>query len=126
MGGRHMGHRAKDPKAEGLGRLELFRAWRPQDLRVLASVTDDVTFAAGEALCHEGWRAYECFVIASGRVEVRVHDQPVAVLGSGEIVGETAALDGGVRTATVVAVTDVRAFAIERRRLDDLLERAPA
>jgi CRP-like cAMP-binding protein len=118
--------RRRDPKVVELAGLELFGTCRPRDLRVLASVTDAVTFAAGEALCREGRRPYECFVIAAGTVEVRVHDQPVAVLGRGDVVGETAVLDGGVRTATVVAVTDVQTFAIDRRRLDDLLERAPA
>ena len=116
----------RNAKTMELGALELFRTCRPRDLRVLASVTDDITFAEGEVLCREGRAAYECFVIAAGQVEVRVHDQPVAVLGRGDIVGETAVLDGGFRTATVVATTGVHAFAIDRRRFDDLLERAPA
>ena len=117
--------RRTNAKAAELGRLDLFKTCRPRDLRVLASVTDEIRFAPGDVLCREGRRAYECFVMAAGRVEVRVHDKTVAVLGRGDVVGETAVLDGGVRTATVVAVADVQAFAIDRRRFDALLERAP-
>ena len=116
----------RDVKSVELGTLELFKECTPRDLRVLSSVTDDIAFAAGDVLCREGWRGYECFVLTSGQVEVRVLDQPVAVLGPGDVVGETALLDGGARSATVSALTDVHAFAIDSRSFDALLERAPA
>jgi CRP/FNR family transcriptional regulator, cyclic AMP receptor protein len=118
--------RQKNSKVDELGKIELFRRCRPADLRRLASIADEVKVSPGETLCHEGQTAFECFVIASGEVEVRVHDQPVAVLGPGQVVGEMALLDGGPRTASVIALTDVQAFAIDRRRLDGLLEDAPA
>ena len=118
--------RRKNEKVVELGKLELFRRCGRRDLELLASIAEEVTFESGEALCREGQFAYDCFVIVSGEVEVRVHDQVIAVLGPGEVVGEMALLDGGRRAASVVALTDIRTFEIERRRLEPLLGRAPA
>ena len=118
--------RWNDSKAAELGRLELFRLCGKRELRLLASVADDITFTSGDALCHEGRVAYECFAITSGTAEVRAHDQTIALLGPGDVVGEMALLDGGRRTASVIARTDIHAFSIDRRRFDALLERAPA
>ena len=118
--------RRRNRKAEELGRLELFRRCSPRELQLLASIADDVEFAPGELLCEEGRRGYECFVIASGEAEVLLGGERVAVVGAGDVVGEMALVDGGRRTASVVAMTDVHAFSIEQRRFDPLLESAPA
>jgi CRP/FNR family transcriptional regulator, cyclic AMP receptor protein len=118
--------RARDTKAEELGRLELFRRCRKRDLRMLASIAEDVRFKPGQLLCQEGQHGYECFVIASGEAEVVVAGTRVAEVGPGDVVGEMAIVDGGPRTASVVALTEVHAFSIEKRRFDALLESAPA
>ena len=118
--------RRRNAKANELGKLELFRRCRQRELRLLASIAEDVRFKPGAVVCEEGRFGYECFVIASGEAEVRVGDLPVAVVGPGDVVGEMAIVDGGPRTATVVALTDVHAFSIEKRRFDHLLECAPA
>jgi len=118
--------RRNDKKAAELGQLELFRKCRPSDLRRLASIADKVTFEPGEVLCQEGRKGHDCYVIANGEAEVSVGGQSVAVVGRGDVVGEIAVLDGGRRTASVVAVDEVHTYAIEQRRVDDLLERAPA
>lgn len=118
--------RRRDPKVDELARLELFRRCSARDLRMLASIVEDVHFRPGGVICAEGQHGYECFVIAAGEAEVQVGGQAVAVVGPGDVVGEMAIVDGGPRTASVVALTDVHAFSIERRRFDALLERAPA
>lgn len=117
--------RRNDKKAAELQRLELFKSCGKRELRLLASLAEDIAFVRGDTLCEEGRFAYECFVIRSGSAEVRVHDQAIAVVGPGDVVGEMALLDGGRRAATVVALTDIQTFAIERRQFGALLERAP-
>jgi CRP-like cAMP-binding protein len=52
-------------------------------------------------------------VIAAGEVEVIVDGQPVHRLGPGNGVGEIALLRKSPRTATVVAVTDIAAYAVD-------------
>ena len=113
-------------KARKLGELELFTGCRKRDLEALASIADDVTFTPGDVLVRQGRWGYEWFVITSGEAEVRVDDRPVAVVGPGDVIGEMAILDGGPRTASVVALTDVHSFCVDRRRFDALLERTPA
>jgi CRP/FNR family transcriptional regulator, cyclic AMP receptor protein len=117
--------RTHDKKAERLGEIELFRNCRPRDLKLLASIVDDLSFEAGEVMCEEGRVGNECYVIASGTAEVLVDGQPVALVGPGDVVGEMAILDGGQRAASVVAVTEAHAYSIGQRRFDDLLEQAP-
>ena len=118
--------RRRDAKAEKLGRLELFRECSQRDLEYLASIADEVDLDQGDILCEEGREGYECFILESGEDEVSLNGQPVAVVGVGDVVGEMALVDGGPRTASVIALTDVHAFSIEQRFFDPLLESAPA
>ncbi|MET8244660.1 Crp/Fnr family transcriptional regulator [Streptomyces sp. NPDC005202] len=50
----------------------------------------------------------------------------LALRGPGDIVGESAALTGRPRSATVTALEPVRAVAVERERFKDLLDHSPA
>lgn len=50
----------------------------------------------------------------------------LALRGPGDIVGESAALTGRPRSATVTALEPVRAVAMERDRFKDFLNRSPA
>lgn len=50
----------------------------------------------------------------------------LALRGPGDIVGESAALTGRPRSATVTALEPVRAVAVEHERFRDLLGRSPA
>jgi len=59
----------------------------------------------------EGDRFY---AIASGEVEVRQHGAVVRQLGRGGALGEIALLEEIPRTADVVALTDLRLYALEK------------
>ena len=50
----------------------------------------------------------EFFVILEGKATVVMDGHPVATLGAGDFFGEVAALDGGPRTASVRAETQLR------------------
>ncbi|MFF4489769.1 Crp/Fnr family transcriptional regulator [Streptomyces sp. NPDC001544] len=50
----------------------------------------------------------------------------LALRGPGDVVGESAALTGRSRSATVTALEEVRAVAVERERFRDFLGRSPA
>ena len=74
------------------------------------------TFAGGARLMHEGETADHVIVILSGRTRICVEDDGVehviAHRGPGQLVGERAALRVSVRSATVVALTQVRALVV--------------
>ena len=90
----------------------------------------EVTFAAGDVLIHHGDAARHCYVIRSGVVLVtattsRGATVVIARRGPGSIVGELGALDGAPRTATVRAITDVKAVVLSEGDLEGLLRDHP-
>ena len=66
----------------------------------------------GDVLVEQGSPGESLFLLLDGVVRVTVDGEPVAELGPGAVMGERAALEGGVRTATVTAVTPVRVAAV--------------
>lgn len=112
-------------KEQCLAELSLFSSCRPDELRRIARLVDEVVVPPGTVLCRQGVVAREAFVVVAGRVAVSVSGRHVAVLGSGELVGETALLTGGARTATVVTLVPTRVFVIEARRFSSLFSAAP-
>jgi hypothetical protein len=83
------------------------------------SFADPRSFAAGARLIREGDHTNHMFVILSGRTEIRVEEngaeRVVAIRGPGQLVGERAALEVSVRSASVVALETVRALVAQTR-----------
>ena len=102
-----------------LHRLSLFATLPVSVIENLAVRAQRGHFYAGEAIVTQGDDAKGFYVIEDGTVEVFVDDALVREEGPGEYFGEIALLRGGLRTATVRAVTPVTVLALER---DDFLE----
>jgi CRP-like cAMP-binding protein len=101
---------------------DIFSAVPPNELRVLATMFEPVTFRAGELLCELGAPADRIYVIAAGRVEVRLADGRFVVShGRGGLVGEYGLFQRGQATATVVAVESTSAFALDYQRFQRFL-----
>jgi hypothetical protein len=66
------------------------------------------SLAAGEELVRQGDPGRELFLLLDGVVQVVVDGVVVAELGPGAVGGERALLEGGLRTATLVARTRAR------------------
>ena len=64
--------------------------------------------AEGERLVTQGQAGDEIFLLLDGVLTVEIDDEPVVEVGPGAVLGEMAVLEGGVRTATLVAATPVR------------------
>jgi CRP-like cAMP-binding protein len=84
-----------------------------------------VNHPAGTALVQQGTPGDEVFLLLDGVLAVEVDGTRVAEVGPGAVVGERALLEGGLRTATLVAVTPIRvvratADAIDRDALAEL------
>ncbi len=93
--------------------------------RKVASLARIRRFADGAPLVRVGQAAAALYVVLDGNVSVRRPGSRALTLGVGSIVGELALLDGGTRTATVVAQGDVVTLAIPASRFRTLLRSEP-
>lgn len=114
--------------AELLARVPLLADLDPGELERIAQVAIPRSFPKGARVFHEGDTSDACYVVRDGEVRVtREHSDgraiALATLGPGELVGELAMLDGGVRSASVEALTDVELLAVSAADMRGLLER---
>ena len=98
--------------------LELARLLVPRKIKA-----HDTIFWIGES-------GTDFFVIESGEVELTYPDETgkeatLATLSRGQFFGELSLLDGGIRTATARAATDVVVLSLARQPFLDFLERNP-
>lgn len=66
------------------------------------------TIKEGKFLVEQGDPGDSLFLLLDGVLSVTIDGEPVAEVGPGVILGERAVLEGGVRTASLRAATDVR------------------
>jgi CRP-like cAMP-binding protein len=95
-----------------LQRMPLFRGLSPEELQDVAGELDDAVYLAGHGVLTEGMQGPEFFIILEGTASVLIDGEAVADLGPGEFFGEVAALDGGPRTASVRADTQLRCLTL--------------
>ena len=114
--------------AELLARVPLLSGLDPAELERIAQVAVPRSYPKGARVFHEGDESDACYVIRDGEVRVtREHSDgraiALATLGPGELVGELAMLDGGVRSASLEALTDIELLAVSAADMRGLLER---
>jgi glutaminase len=109
-----------------LAQLDIFKGLDRDEIRMLEGMVRPMVFEAGETIVREGDEARLFFVVARGVVTVQLRIRKdsgdrvlrVASLGPGVSFGEMALIDGGRRSADIVA--DERAvcygFSVEQLR----------
>jgi CRP/FNR family transcriptional regulator, cyclic AMP receptor protein len=90
-----------------LAKVPLFAGCSQRDLQTIARVVREIPHAAGTVIAREGEPGVGLFIIVEGTADVSIGGRKKATLGPGEFFGEIALLDGGPRTATVSAKTDM-------------------
>jgi small-conductance mechanosensitive channel/CRP-like cAMP-binding protein len=115
--------------ARTLRSIDLFQPLTDDELRSAAGAFRHLHYAAGERIIQEGDGADSFFVIDRGEAEVLKAvagvDRPVAHLAEGQFFGEMALLTGERRAATVVAVSDVDLFTLDKAGFHDILAAKP-
>jgi putative peptide zinc metalloprotease protein len=95
-----------------LGGLQFLKGVPPATIERLARAARVRDAATGEVVIRQGERGAEFFIIAGGQAEVSIlergDERMVRGLKPGDFFGERALLEGGIRTATVRAVTPMR------------------
>ena len=113
-------------KERFLKRVPLFSGLTPLQLSMVTSKFRLEGISAGTTIMHQGDEADKFYVIAQGTVDVTqlAPDGKTIALGergAGESLGEIALIQGGVRTATVVAKTGVKLLALAKSDFDSLM-----
>ena len=98
-----------------------------QDDRItrLEEVSEVLEVPADSVLARTGAAGNDFFLILDGHARVEVSPRKRSRLGPGQYFGEMSLLDGGPRSASVVAETPLRMLVIKRRDFTTLLNEAP-
>jgi CRP-like cAMP-binding protein len=108
-----------------LKKVPLFDGLSDGQLGRIAGLADEVEAAPGQKLARAGETGRELFIIVEGEAVVRVPRGRTVRLSRGDFFGEISLLDGGPRSATVIAETPMRLLVITRDNFAALLEDVP-
>lgn len=117
-----------------LRRIELFAGFSDAEREALAGHLVYAPFLAGETLTRQGDVAHWLYLVVSGEVEV-VFDagngqrRPLSTIrggAPGAFFGEMGLLTGAPRTASVIALTDVECYRLDKEGLEHVLKARPA
>ena len=122
-------HDAAGPKF-ALSELDLFKGLKPEEYRLVESIVRPLIFEKGEVIIREGADAKLFFVVARGTVSVQIRVQGdrkkrVASIGPGLSFGEMALLDGGKRSADIIADERVICYGFAVEQLQELAAEHP-
>jgi glutaminase len=115
-----------------LSEINLFKGLKPEECRLIESIVQPLVFDKGDVIIREGAEANLFFVLARGTVsvQIKVHGESerkkrVASIGPGLSFGEMALLDGGKRSADIVAEERVICYGLRVERLQELAAAHP-
>jgi CRP-like cAMP-binding protein len=115
----------RDEKITHLERIPLFEDCSQRQLRAVADISTVVEVPERTVLTRAGEPGDEFFVIIDGTALVTLSPQKRHRMRPGEFFGEMSLLDGGPRSATVKAETDLRLLVIGRTHFWRLLREVP-
>ena len=112
---------------ETLARVPLFADLDPKELESIAASMKERTFNPGEAVTEEGAGATfgAFFVIEAGEALVLIGGEERRRLGPGDHFGEVALLAESDRTATVIAETELRCWALSAWNFRPIVDENP-
>jgi CRP/FNR family cyclic AMP-dependent transcriptional regulator len=118
-----MGKRERD----AIGQVPLFSGLPSRHLRRLSDLAVEERLMEGATIVREGDIGDTFYVILEGEAKVvNASNRVVNRLQPGDSFGEISLLDGGPRTATVIAETPMRVATLERKGFLRTLEAEPA
>ena len=113
--------------ANRLKSIPLFQGVDDEELAQIAPFAEEETVEEGTYLVREGDFSYEFMAIEEGQAEVLRNGEHVADLGPGDFFGEIGLLEKSLRTATVVAKTDMQLVSLtgwDMKRLEKSIPEA--
>jgi CRP-like cAMP-binding protein len=111
---------------EWVHQVPLFESCSQRELRAIAGVVKEVSHPEGTVIAKEGDPGVGLFIIVDGEAEVTIGGKRMAILRRGDFFGEIALLDGGPRSATVTARTDMRLLGLTEWVFRGLIQEHPS
>jgi CRP/FNR family cyclic AMP-dependent transcriptional regulator len=109
-----------------LTKVPLFSDCSQRDLQTISRAVKDVEFPEGTVIAREGDPGIGLFVIVHGTADVSIGGKKKTALTPGDFFGEIALLDGGPRTATVTATSDVQLLGLTEWVFRGLMQEYPS
>ena len=108
----------------------LFKGLTTQQYADLVKQARPVSYDAGQMIFARGDKGNDIVIVLSGRIRISVlslegRELSFTHAGAGDIFGEIAAFDGGIRTADATAITAATAATIAHNALTKLLMLSP-
>ena len=118
------------PKGSGdvqmLRQFAVFEKFSDHDLQRLVDAAHHTSTSAPWPLIHEKTPSDACFIMLKGEAGVYVGNDRIAVVGPGEVIGESALRHGNLRNATVTTTGPTEVLRIEKDDFERLLDEIPA
>lgn len=108
-----------------LSEVDFFKGCTERQVAEIARLVSDRTLGPGDVLCRQGELESDVFVLVDGEAKVEIDGKQVAVVGSGEVVGELSMARGGHRTATLTALAPMTVLVVDPREIDSVLMADP-
>lgn len=111
---------------DALAQVPLFAGMPSRFLKRLGDKMDEQRFMEGATIVRRGEPGDTFYVIVEGEAKVKgPNGRTLSGLIPGDFFGEISLMDGGPRTATVVAETHLTALALSRKDFEALLRSEP-
>jgi CRP/FNR family transcriptional regulator, cyclic AMP receptor protein len=104
----------------------LFNGLSTRQLRSILAAAHPVTFRPGEKITSEGEPGDRFYLVKEGEADVFIGGANKGTVGPGGYFGEISVIDGGPRTATIVAREGVAALELTSHDLLRTLDRYPS
>ncbi len=116
-------------RVAALKRVDLFSKLTDEEHHELAVRMRSAPFVRGETLTRQGAEAHWLYIIIEGQAEVQVAvdgtSEKVASIGEGDFFGEMAMMTGEPRRATVVALTDMLCYRLDKGSFREIIHSRP-
>jgi len=111
---------------ERIRSVPLFSDFGDKELQRVAAIAKEVEFPASKVIAKQGESGVGFHMIVEGEATVSVDGVEHGRLGPGSYFGEISLIDGGSRSATVTAATELKTVSLTSWDFNVLLDQFPA
>ena len=119
------GHVTEEDAVNRLQSVDLFRLLAPFEIRRLVRASTTKRWGDGEEIVSEGGAPTGFFLILEGTGKVTKHGKQVDTVSANDYFGEISLIDGGARTASIMADGEVETMEISQSMFRTVIDAYP-